>query len=140
MRPLVQSSKDVQRAPLIFETGGGWAVTVESALAFSDANGAVRHFEGDDPEAVAALGPLPHGLTLRSSTVADGALRLAFAGGAELIAPPDPHYESWGLTGPAGQRLVCMPGGELAVWDASEPGSHGRAEGEAFGSEPRSRQ
>jgi hypothetical protein len=42
--------------PLIFETGGDWAVTVEPALAFSDANGAVRHFEGDDPEAVAAWG------------------------------------------------------------------------------------
>ncbi|HLU28746.1 MAG TPA: DUF6188 family protein [Glycomyces sp.] len=129
----------VDQPPLIFETGGGWTVTVESALTFSDANGAVRHLEGDDPEAVAAMGPLLHGLTLRASAVEDGSLRLTFTSGAELIAPPDPDYESWGLTGPAGQRLVCMPGGELAIWDAGST-SRRRAEGDAFSGEPRSRQ
>ncbi|WP_156926013.1 DUF6188 family protein [Glycomyces arizonensis] len=112
-----------EQSPLILYTSGEWSVTVESALTFTDAGDATRCFEGDDPEAVAALGTLLQGLTFRASTVEDGSLHLAFTGGGELVAPPDPHYESWGVTGPAGQRIVCMPGGELAVWTAEEPPS-----------------
>ena len=112
----------VDQPPLAFGTGGGWAVTVESVLTFSDANGSIRDFEGDDPETLTALGSLLQGLTFRAAAVEDGSLRLAFTSGAELIASPDPHYESWSVAGPAGQRIVCMPGGELAVWAADSPG------------------
>lgn len=129
-----------EQPPLILYTSGRWSVTVESALAFADADGPAPHSEGDDPESVAALGPRLHGLTIRTAAVEDGALRLAFTDGAELTAPPDPRYESWGVTGPAGQRVVCMPGGELAVWDAAEPGLRDRADGDACSGEPRSRQ
>jgi hypothetical protein len=49
---------------------------------------------------------------------ADGALTMT-AGEAEIRAVPDPHYESWHVTGPPPdkQMVVCTPGGELAIWD-----------------------
>ncbi|WP_330476282.1 DUF6188 family protein [Terrabacter sp. C0L_2] len=30
-----------------------------------------------------------------------------------------PDYEAWQITGPAGERIVCTPGGELASWPGS---------------------
>ncbi|WP_051325519.1 DUF6188 family protein [Glycomyces tenuis] len=110
-----------EQFPLILYTSEKWSITVESALTFTDAGDDTRRFKGDAPEDVTALGPLLQGLTFREATVEDGSLRLAFTNGAELIAPPDPHYESWGVTGPAGQRIISMPGGELAIWAAEEP-------------------
>jgi hypothetical protein len=34
----------------------------------------------------------------------------------QLIVRADPHYEAWSVTGPGDVRLVCTPGGQLAVW------------------------
>ena len=109
------------RPPLALHTGNEWVVTVESALTFTGAGSPVRSFEGDDMATASALGSLLSGLTVREATVEGSSLRLAFTNGAELTAPPDPDYESWGVTGPDGQRTVCMPGGEVAVWIGSGP-------------------
>jgi hypothetical protein len=40
-------------------------------------------------------------------------------GEAHIRATPDPDYESWHLTGPGPgkQMVVCLPGGELAIWE-----------------------
>jgi hypothetical protein len=46
----------------------------------------------------------------------DGTLVIVFASGAELRVGPSPDYESWTVTGPGGMRVVCLAGGELAVW------------------------
>lgn len=48
-----------------------------------------------------------------------GALRIAFGEGAELVVAAGPDYESWTVTGPSGFRVVCLPGGELAVWGSA---------------------
>lgn len=55
-----------------------------------------------------------------AEALADGTLVITFAGGTELRVGPNPDYESWTVTGPGGMRVVCLPGGELAVWDAAE--------------------
>jgi hypothetical protein len=34
----------------------------------------------------------------------------------QLTVRADPHYEAWNVVGPGGMRLVCMPGGQLAIW------------------------
>jgi hypothetical protein len=34
----------------------------------------------------------------------------------QLTVRPDPHYEAWNVVGPGDMRLVCMPGGQLAIW------------------------
>jgi hypothetical protein len=33
-----------------------------------------------------------------------------------LRAPIGEDYESWNIVGPAGLRIVSLPGGELAIW------------------------
>lgn len=52
-----------------------------------------------------------------------GLLTLAFEGGVVISVEPDTRYEAWTVAGPAGVKLVCMPGGEVAVWAAAPDGS-----------------
>ena len=57
------------------------------------------------------------GQTVTSSTVEDsGTLVLAFGDGSSLRVAPHDVYEAWTVAGPGGKKIVCMPGGELAVW------------------------
>jgi hypothetical protein len=53
---------------------------------------------------------------LSSVAFKSGALRLVFHTGTHLNARPDPRYEAWSAHGPGGLRLVCQPGGGLAIW------------------------
>jgi hypothetical protein len=46
---------------------------------------------------------------------AGGDLALNFAD-AQVSVQADPRYESWQIHGPRGEIVVCMPGGELAIW------------------------
>ena len=48
----------------------------------------------------------------------DGSLELIFDDGIRLSVTPDPDYEAWEIVAPNGFRVVCMPGGGLAVWAA----------------------
>ncbi len=71
-----------------------------------------------DPEAVAVV----DGLRLLHDEVCDavafktGVLRVRLSSGRELWVAPDDRYEAWETSGPGTAKLVCMPGGELAVW------------------------
>ena len=59
---------------------------------------------------------------LRHSTVKDafafkdGTLKLEFANGDKLAIKAHPQYEAWGVAGDRGLRVICLPGGDLAVW------------------------
>lgn len=58
------------------------------------------------------------GLTVVEATADDsGALRIRFGDGTVLQVPSDDAYEAWNVSGPGGGLVVCMPGGELAVWN-----------------------
>ncbi|MFJ6568008.1 DUF6188 family protein [Streptomyces sp. NPDC091292] len=48
-----------------------------------------------------------------------GTLRLVFDTGHHLTCPPDPTFEAWQVTGPAGRRFVSLPGGDLATWSGT---------------------
>ncbi|WP_336032392.1 DUF6188 family protein [Geodermatophilus sp. FMUSA9-8] len=39
-------------------------------------------------------------------------------GPTRLRCAPDPSYEAWTYDGPGGAKVVCMPGGGLAIWGA----------------------
>jgi hypothetical protein len=45
----------------------------------------------------------------------DGHFEVRFSDGDLLQAKPDLVYESWELSMGSGERLVCLPGGELSV-------------------------
>jgi hypothetical protein len=51
----------------------------------------------------------------------DGQLTMRFAEGTTLTAPPDDRYEAWQLRDHAGLLIVCMPGGDLAIWLPDQP-------------------
>ncbi|GAB3648154.1 DUF6188 family protein [Glycomyces tarimensis] len=103
------------QAPLTLRTSGGWVITIESSLEAGE-DEAPQEFQGDEPDSVRALAARLHGLTIRTAAAHGGTLEIDFAAGPQLTAGPDPDFEAWSLTGPAGQRMVCMPGGELATW------------------------
>lgn len=70
------------------------------------------------PESTETLGPALR-LLRREVTDAraykDGRLELAFSDGSFLTAASDEDFEAWEMGG-GDQRVVCTPGGELAVW------------------------
>ncbi len=102
---------------------------------FSDANGTfevrvgepfVLYLAGHEQvlkpeEDRAQVGPV---LSLLHQTVSeavafkDGRLELAFSDGAAVRVPVGQDFEAWELVGPDGLRVVSLPGGELAVWQA----------------------
>jgi hypothetical protein len=60
--------------------------------------------------------------TVASAATAGGALMLTFVDGATLRCDPSEDYEAWQVVGGSPEHLVvCMPGGELAVWDDRTP-------------------
>jgi Family of unknown function (DUF6188) len=59
--------------------------------------------------------------TVTSAVAHDnGILVLTFANAATLQVEPDAQYEAWTFAGPKGAKVVCMPGGELAIWSPKE--------------------
>lgn len=59
------------------------------------------------------------GSTIISATADDsGLLSIEFDSKVQLRVPADGHYEAWNVVGPGGYRIVCLPGGELAIWSA----------------------
>jgi hypothetical protein len=58
-----------------------------------------------------------------ATAVDDGRLEMSFSDGSSLCVTPSPAYEAWELTGPRGSKIVCMPGGELAIWQPTSDDS-----------------
>lgn len=46
-----------------------------------------------------------------------GNLNVTFINGVRLHVDSDRNYEAWTLAGLQGVKVVCMPGGELAIWE-----------------------
>ena len=87
------------------------------AFEFVD-EGGVRHQV--DPEDPATLGPVLRtvGLQIEAVDSQGGTLSLSFSDTSRLRCRPHDAYEAWEVAGGSPQHLVvCMPGGELAVWE-----------------------
>ncbi|MFC8383541.1 DUF6188 family protein [Nocardia sp. NPDC057272] len=56
-------------------------------------------------------------ITRAIASEVDG-LSIELSSGAVLKVPVDEHYEAWGIVGLSGYRVICLPGGELAIWSA----------------------
>lgn len=109
-----------------FLTSGGFEFRVEGAFTMRDATGEQAEANAEDEldTRIAAVGTLT-GTTLTTASVADdGTLRVSLQDGRVLTAGADEQFEAWTIAGPEGLKIVCLPGGELAVWSATatEPG------------------
>jgi Family of unknown function (DUF6188) len=70
-------------------------------------------------EDLSRLGPALalFGQVVRSAQAdVNGTLTIVFADGHILSVEPDPKYEAWDYVGPKGSRVVCTPGGKVAIW------------------------
>jgi Family of unknown function (DUF6188) len=69
------------------------------------------------------------GRTVSTASADDGTLLLTFNDGSLLRCNPDPRYEAWEVVGGDPQSLVvCLPGGELAIWDKRHQVTRAEAE------------
>lgn len=100
--------------------GADEGLIVLTRFRFTDAGGGTRELdaETDRPGLVTAL--CTRSLTQFPSRIAAatedrGTLSFRFDDGSEIAAAPDDQYEAWEVV-MGRKRVVCMPGGELAIW------------------------
>ena len=90
-------------------------VSLWSTIGVSTRNDAlVRPYTFDG---VALLLPLLNGEVTAVDIDASGGLSFALSG-ARIRCGSDPEYEAWSYDGRHGGKVVCMPGGDLAIWNA----------------------
>lgn len=75
-------------------------------------------FDPDQPTTLASALRIIYEVVESAVAYKNGQLEINFSNGMILSAGPDPHYESWQISGrtPIELLIVCAPGGELAVW------------------------
>ncbi|WP_233412647.1 DUF6188 family protein [Nucisporomicrobium flavum] len=93
---------------------GDAQVVIESVARLYGPHGRADVEPGEYPsDALAAL----LGDVVSSARTRDtGELELGFRSGARLLVEVDAEFESWAVAGPGGVLVVCLAGGELAVW------------------------
>lgn len=102
--------------PLQLTTSDGWHVTIENDYELRSSDGtSLSTASGEEELIVDLLTQAVDAPLTAFSYTDDGHLRLS-VGGHEVRVAPDEGFESWNVVGPDQQRVVAMPGGELAVW------------------------
>lgn len=99
----------------LWEHDGTMTIRIEGDLVLKGYGGEHRL----SPAHPTALGPALStiGQAIASAKAyKDGCLEVHFADGSILSVKPDTEYEAWEIVGTGGLRVVCMPGGSLAIW------------------------
>jgi hypothetical protein len=99
---------------VVLSFSGGRQVLIETPAQLNGPCGRVEVEPGEHPSDVLAslLGDI-----VRAAVTTDaGELRLTFVSGSVLSVGVDADFESWAVAGPDGFLVVCLAGGELAVW------------------------
>jgi len=95
-------------------------VCIESDPLFSQEGNEVA-LSLDDPGHVAQLSIVAR-KKLRDIRVSEhGALILLFGERLKLSVPANAKYEAWNVSASDGMKIVCMPGGRLAIWSPNDP-------------------
>lgn len=90
-------------------------VVIEEPCVVTHPDGSERKVQISAPETIPALLAADPRLIVEVSEEG-GALRIVLDDGCEIVIPPNDEYEAWRIEGPGDRGVVCMPGGELAVW------------------------
>ena len=105
---------------VVLSFSGRCQVVIETVVHLDGPGGPVDVEPGEHPSDILAtlLGDV-----VRTARTRDGGeLELTFGSGASLVVGVDADVESWALAGPGGVLIVCLAGGELAVW--GDPAGH----------------
>jgi hypothetical protein len=119
---------------IVFELGDGVAPALYadvSRFTFTAAGGEKHHVDTDDPVSVGAALAMVGQSIVSAGSDDVAALELRLSDGSSLRCEPDEQYEAWQVVGGSPEYLVvCVPPGELAVWDRRTPAVRLRPEGE----------
>lgn len=100
---------------LEIDTEPGWSIVVENDYTFErPGQPALRTVDGQEPEIGTELETMVGLPLVDLSYTASGNLTVRFQGG-DLVVKAAP-FEAWSILGPNKERVISMPGGELAVW------------------------
>lgn len=98
------------------ESAGSFEIRIEQPFVVtSRGDEVVLDPEGEPARMAPALGLLRQDIE-QAAAFKDGRLELSFTDGGVLSVPVGEDYEAWSIVGPAGLRIVSLPGGELAIW------------------------
>ena len=105
---------------LVVTTEDAAELRIEGAFLLRQAHGVLRIDPGEGRPAVPGRWDDPPDGEFLMTAAADrhGMLSVGFNTGWRLRVPPDEQFEAWTFTGASGEKVVCMPGGELAIWRA----------------------
>ncbi|WP_375372008.1 DUF6188 family protein [Salinispora sp. H7-4] len=104
-------------AALTILTSGDYELRVETDSIIKTPAGDLVRFDPESPAAAAIhLAQLVRDSVGLADVGNGGDLEVTFESGAQLIVAPHAEYEAWGIVGPNGRRLTCLPGGEIAFW------------------------
>ncbi len=96
---------------------GGFEVRIECPFRFRAATGETRELDPDeDPADLAVALRIVRGSVRSAVALKGGQLEVEFVDGSAISVPADASFEAWNLVGPEGMRVICLPGGELAIW------------------------
>jgi hypothetical protein len=93
---------------------------IEEAFTLDRGESSVRLNPGEP----SSLGPalaLHNKLVTSAHVSQGGALVVSFSDNTRLKVRPNATYEAWEFNASTGLKVVCMPGGELAIWDDPQP-------------------
>jgi uncharacterized protein DUF6188 len=103
---------------IAFEISGDYEIRTGTPFLLSTPAGNFRFQPDEEPEGnLDRLRELIGHTVTEATTDKSGTLHVAFDNNARLRIDPDTSYEAWTVSGPHGMLVVCMPGGELAIWD-----------------------
>lgn len=118
MRPTFDSdivaSIDTTYSVLI-DTEGGWSIRIEGDCTLH--HGGVMTAVVD--EQFSALDPLMStwiGQPLTGVDYGTSGDLVVHCAGDRLVVPASDEFEAWGIAGPLQEKIVSMPGGEVATW------------------------
>lgn len=102
---------------LTIRTSGGYEIQAESGVTIHSTVGPAWKGDISDTDLNQfSIGSSLTGTVAHSFVDNDGNMKTELDSGCTIEFHPDEDYESWSVTGPNGYRVVCMPGGKLAVW------------------------
>ncbi|QLY33824.1 DUF6188 family protein [Nocardia huaxiensis] len=101
--------------PLLIIEAGEYELHIEGELAVHDPSAQTLHRIPGEPHTDELVQALDGEITYAAAT-SDGQLRIDLDSGQRLVVEPDRFFEAWTVTAPGRYLVVCMPGGELAVW------------------------
>lgn len=97
-------------------TSEGWFLTIENDYSFALPGRPALRTDSGEEDAIVSVLTSAVGTAIESFEIGDdGSLSVGIAQGVLSVSASE-AFESWSIVGPEKERVVSIPGGELAVW------------------------